>query len=406
MKLLFLSRANSIFRLSARNIWRNPRRSLLTLLAVSVGLWSSLTLASIARGVSTQMRANSLQNLTGHLKLFAPGYLQDPVIEHIFPALDLAGLKALPEVQAGASRVRVPGVIRSERDSRGVTLVGINPSEEQGLSFISTAQLRGRMLSGPDDEGIVVGEKMLQELDTELGRRVVLLAENREGKIVERGVRIVGVFDTTLEASERGFLFLGRSVAQHFLGIGSSLSEVSLQLHDIEAAPRVVEALRKEYPSLQVEDWRTLDPLVSSIAQIQQGVLSFWFLLVVSTIALGLMNTMFMAIFERVRELGMLQALGMKPGLLLLTILAESIVLLALGALLGNLLLFLTLSVLNHGIDLKNFTSGLQHVGVGSLIYPVLRRADYTLFSFLILTLGLLSALYPAWRASNAQTTK
>ena len=166
--------------LAWRNLWRHTRRTLMILFAFALGVWSMVVLAAITRGSMEQQLDRSILNLTGHVQLHAPGFRDDPVIEHQMSAPDGALTEAFAgkDVSAWANRVRAPAVIASERESAGVTLIGIEPERETGLSFIPGAVTEGRYLESAEDQGLLLGRKLAERLETGLGRRVVLMSQD------------------------------------------------------------------------------------------------------------------------------------------------------------------------------------------------------------------------------------
>ena len=118
-------------------------------------------------------------------------------------------------------------------------------------------------------------------------------------------------------------------------------------------------------------------------------------------LSFGLVNTMVMAVFERVREIGLMQALGMRPGLIVVQLLAESVYLLLIGLLLGNALAWLTIKPLESGIDISSVAQGMEMMAIGSTLYPALALQDMLLSTMVVLGLGLLAGLLPAWRATR-----
>jgi len=145
--------------LAWRNLWRYPRRTIIILFAIAIGVWSMLSLAAFMRGMMEQYVNNAIGNLVAHIQIHAPSYRDDPVIEHSMPPPTEPLLKVLNEadIKGWAARVRVPAVVSSERESIGVTLVGIDPVQEQGLSFIAHTVTEGRYLESLDDKGIILG---------------------------------------------------------------------------------------------------------------------------------------------------------------------------------------------------------------------------------------------------------
>jgi len=389
--------------LAWRNLWRYPRRTIIILFAIAIGVWSMLSLAAFMRGMMEQYVNNAIGNLVAHIQIHAPSYRDDPVIEHSMPPPTEPLLKVLNEadIKGWAARVRVPAVVSSERESMGVTLVGIDPVQEQGLSFIADTVTEGRYLENIDDKGIILGRKLVERLETRLGKRVVLMSQNESHDIAERGFRIVGVFDTKMEETETQFVFVGRQRLQKMLGMQDNISELAVLGYDRDNLETVVQKLRAAAPEQDVEDWQTLNPLVMVIVNVFEGFLLIWYIVVFIAVAFGLVNTLLMAIFERTREMGLFQALGMKPRWIVGQVLFESLFLLSMGLIIGNVMSFATLLLTAEGLDFSSYAAGYEMAGLSSLIYPVLSLSDVVISNVLIIGLGLVASFYPAWRASR-----
>lgn len=391
------------WRLALRNVLRNPRRSLLTLGAIVVGLWSSLTLSSVARGVSQGLLENTVRNLTAHIQIHDPQYLNDPSLQHSMEDSDITPiLRSLnSSTTLWSKRVRVPAVIMSERDSYPLQLIGIDPAMERQISFVGDGVSAGHELSAADDNGIVIGKKMLQLLRTELGKRIVVMSQSESGEIVDKGFKVIGVFDAELETMERAYAFTGIKTMQSMLGSPSKISEVAILLKDKEDPVTLAEELAKQYPRLSIKDWAALEPFATSIRGIQNKFLVFWFLIVVIAISVGLINTLFMALFERTREIGLMQALGMRSGMVLAQVLSESALILFGGAALANLSALFSVWYLSSGIDLSRFAAGASFVGIRELIIPQILPRDWIIGNLLVMLIGLIGSIYPAWRGTK-----
>jgi ABC-type lipoprotein release transport system permease subunit len=388
--------------LAWRNLWRHKRRTLVMLFALVLGIWSMIVMAALIRGSMEQQIQKEILNLTGHVQVHAPGYRDDPAVEHRFAVTpELASALRARGIVAAGARVRVPAVISSERESAGVVLVGIDPPAERGLSFISRAVTDGAYLSAPDDPGLLLGRKLAEQLETGLGRRVVLMSQDAGNRIADRGFRVVGIFDAEPQAMETGYVFIGLGVAQQMLGIGADVSEVAVMTPDRKGLEGIVASLRAAAPGQDVAPWTELQPLVVLMEKLHNVVLLIWFAVVFTAMAFGLVNTLLMAVFERTREFGLFQALGMPPRFILGQVLAESLILLGIALALGNLASWLSVASLKGGIDLSMFAEGLEMVGMSPVMYPALAAGDVTAANVIVVILGVLASLYPAWRASR-----
>jgi ABC-type lipoprotein release transport system permease subunit len=389
--------------LAWRNLWRHRGRTTVILFALALGIWSMVFMAALVRGSLEQQLDKAILNLTGHVQLHAPGYRDDPVIEHSMPA-PTAALRAVLEgagVSAWSPRVRVPAVVSSERESAGVTLVGIDPAREHGLSFIPGAVSAGRYLEGPDDPGILLGRKLAERLETQLGRRVVLMSQDADNQIADRGFRVVGIFDAEPEAVETGAVFAGRAVAQQMLQLGDAVSEIAVMTPERARLDALLQRLRVAAPTLDVQPWTTIEPLIVLTEKITNVILIIWYAIVFTAMSFGLVNTLLMAVYERTREFGLYQALGMPPRHILGQVLVESLILLACALALGNLGALATLAWLADGIDLSAFAEGFEMVGISAVLLPQASPGDVLLANALVFVLGLVASLYPAWRAAR-----
>jgi ABC-type lipoprotein release transport system permease subunit len=389
--------------LAWRNLWRHTRRTAVILFALALGVWSMITLAALIRGSMEQHITKEILNLTGHVQLHAPKYRDDPAVEHRLPPVtkELTSVLQRRPVSAWAARVRVPAVISSERESAGVVLVGIDPAAEKGLSFIATAITEGRYLESPDDTGLLLGRKLAQRLETEHGRRVVLMSQDVNNEITDRGFRVVGIFDADPQAMETSYVFIGRGIAQKMMKIGDDVSEIALITPDRNRLEALVARLRSHAAGLEVAPWTELQPLLVLTEKVNNVVLLIWYAVVFAAMSFGLVNTLLMAVYERTREFGLFQALGMPPRYVLGQVLVESLILLVFALIGGNLLAWASVAWLEGGIDLSAFAEGLEMVGVSPVIYPALSTIDVLAANSIVMILGVAASLYPAWRASR-----
>ena len=389
--------------LAWRNLWRNKRRTSVILFAMILGVWAMIVTAAFMRGMANQVLDDTVNNLTAHIQIHHPKYLDDPVIENSFSDNDKQLLTSLqhPDILKWASRLRVPAVISSERETRGLSLLGINPEAEAELSFLKSSITEGRYFKSQHDKGIIIGKKLAENLDTRLGKRVVVMSQDLNNEIADRGFRIIGIYDTPTENMETGFLFMTRQTAESLLNISGVSSEIAILTRSLEHIQVTLASLQQQNPELDIQAWNTLQPFVKLIKEMYTDFQYIWHLIVFLAMSFGIINTLLMTIFERTREFGLFQALGLKPRFILAQVWTEAVFMLIIALILGNIISWLTVLSTGEGIDVSAFAQGMEMAQLSNIIPFVIVSEDLFLANIIVIVLGLLTSLYPAWRASQ-----
>lgn len=391
-----------LFPFAWRNLWRNKRRTFITLAVVTMGVWSILTFNAVLRAWSDSTLTGSLKNMTGDAQIHAPGYRDNPDIQHSFPVPTGQLAKRLDSkpITAWAPRVRSPAIIQSEYKTLPVTLVGIDPQREVGVSFIADARIQGRRLKDAQDDGVLLGRHLAKRLQTRVGKRIVIMANDAQGKLRERGARVIGIYAAE-PRMEDAYLFTGLQAAQTFLHADGLLSEIALMTSSQQALPSVLHQLRRAAPQLDIADWATLQPMTKGLHDIIESFIYVWLLVMFVLIALGVVNTQLMAVYERTREFGLLQALGLRPGWVVLEVALEAVQIIGLGVVLGAVTAYLTVHAMQGGISLGALSAGANFLGIERVLYPRLDSTEFVITIAVIWGLGVLTALWPARRAAK-----
>jgi len=395
---------NAMFTLAWRNLWRNHRRTLIMLSAITVGVWAMIFMTALMRGMVDDMLLNGIRNLPGEVQIHHPDYRDDPSINNSITTPDEKLLKAfqIPQVKAWTTRVKVPAVISSERDSRGVTLLGITPESEIQLSFDADSISEGRFLKSSDDTGLVIGAKMAERLETRLGKRVVIMSQDPDNNIADRGFRVVGIYTAKLASQEEMYVYAGLETIQKLLNLGDQISEIAITGEDYRNVAQWFPVIKQAAgDNLQTLPWYEADTYLSTMMTTMDGFVFVWIVVVFLALSFGLVNTLVMAVFERTREIGLMQALGMRPNMILYQILMESFLLLSIGLLLGNIAALGTIMPLQDGIDFSSVAKGMEMMGTSSTLYPALKLDDMLLANAIVIVLGLLTSILPAWHAAS-----
>ena len=248
-----------IIQLAWRNLWRNKERSALMISAIGIAVCAMLFLVAMTRGFMLSLYESGIESLPGHIQIHHPSYLDDPVIDHSFdPEVEvLADLLRAPAIERWSARIKVPAVVSSEYESRGITLLGIDADKEpqhprHGYKLIEgdDAALR----AGGD--GIVLGQALADKLETRLGKRVVLMTQSANGGLAERGIRVTGIYHSALTATEEAEVYVSLQTAQTLLDLDSEVSEIALFVSDTSALEATQTNLKTELePNLEVLRW-------------------------------------------------------------------------------------------------------------------------------------------------------
>ena len=387
-----------LFQLSVRNILRHRRRNGMMLAAVVVAVAAVVVMNSLIRGMQQDMADAAAENLVGHVKVLAPGYRDDPGIQRNFQlASDWRPPQGVAEVAGWAMRVRVPAVIMSERGTRGIQFVGVNPHQE-GISFLSSARMAGDFLKDAADGRIIIGQALAEQLETGLGRRLVIITQGADGLNREAGFRIAGLYDADGEGMERLFVFTGVNALQKMVG-AEVFTELSVRLQQESALFALKEVMVELFTGLEVLDWRELEPQAAAMFIFADAAVLIWFFVMMGALVFGLVNTLVTSVMERIRELGMLRAVGMRPRSVVAQVVFESSLLMLIGVVVGIAFGLAGVLALGDGLDLSLWSDGVESFGMRTLLRPVPLVDDVLLIAGLSLGLGVIASLYPAWRA-------
>jgi len=394
----------TLLTLSWRNLWRNHRRTGIMLGAIAIGVWAMIFMTALMRGMVDDMLNQGIHNLPGHIQVQDPTYLDDPnVVNSIAaPGAELRNQLDQLGAAAWATRIKVPAVIASERETRGINLIGIEPAVEASISGLPALLASGRFLESDQDSGIIVGARLAERLETRLGKRVVIMSQDPDNNIRERGFRIVGIYRARLPALEEFNVYAARETLQKLLRIEGRISQLILVGDDYRDIAPLYRRLDQLLPStLQARTWYQVDSYLAAMFNMMDGFVLVWVIIIFLALSFGLVNTLVMAIFERVREIGLIQALGMRPGLIVCQILLESLLLLLIGLVIGNGLALITIKPLESGLDISVVAEGMAMMGASSILYPKLTTADLLLANSIVIVLGILTSILPAWRAAR-----
>ncbi len=391
-----------------RSMFRNPRRSMLTAGATAFGLAAYLFLYAFTDGFFEQMIENTTGQLSGHLQVSAPSFRQD-----YSPKLRMSGLTNLtdtiaqhPEVKAVTPRIIVRGMLASARKSWPVELSGVVPETERAVTTLHQQLSQGQYVNESDADGIVIGQKIADELMVAVGDKVVLTTQQASGDLASAAFSVTGIFETGSEVFDGGYAFANFEVLHQMLAFEedeASVLAVRLQSRFISQPFAKTLEHRLANGQLSVQPWEQIMPVV--VQMVDMTKIDFYLILVVVfiVVAMGVMNTMLMSVLERTREFGVMMAMGTQGTQVIRLVLYEAIVLGLIGMLLGSLLGgAISAYYAEQGIDLSGFSRSMETIpGMTDVIYPVLILEHVWLPSLLLFLCGVLVSIYPAIKAAR-----
>ncbi len=404
-----------VLRLGWRNLWRNPRRSALSIAAVAVAFGVLITLDGLREGMARQMLDNATRLSLAHVQLHEAGYLPDRSLYDTIggergtdvPAL-MAAVEALAGPSAAAPRTFGFGLLSTGPRSVGAQLAGVDPTREARVTSLLDAVTEGRGLLGAPPNAVLLGRTLADELRARLGDRIAVVTQAADGAIGNELLTVRGIFRTGLATLDRSLALLAIGDLQALLALPPSrIHEVAVRLDDPIRAADVAIALARSpaLPAgLRADSWETLAPALVEYLRLLRGWNRIMILIVGTFAAFGVLNTMLMAVFERTHEMGVLAALGLRPAQFLAMVVAETLFLAAVGLVAGLGLGALGMAYFAwHGWDLSRWAAGLTIAGV--LVDPVLRgtvtwRATPST-GLALAAITVLAALVPALRAAR-----
>ncbi len=403
-----------LVKLAWRNIWRNKRRSLLTILAVAFAVMLSIAMRGLQIGTYQLNIKNAVELFAGYLQIQKSGYQKTPSLQKSFrPDAELRQrLETLPEIAGYAPRVMGSGLISFRENSLGIAILAIDPRAEARVSTILDKVNSGRMFRSDSSAEIVVGETLLRNLSQQDGRTrarvgdtVVVLAQGFDGSLGNLKFRVVGTIKTGAPEFDRGAVLMGLRTADELLAMYGRVNLIAIRLQRLEDIPSVKTALAKYLSGseLAVLDWKEVMPELQQAIELDNigGILFLGILVMV--VAFGITNTILMSVTERFREFGVVLAIGMPQRRLVLLVLIETVLITLVGLALGNVLAAGINAYLSHYpiVFGGEFAELYQEYGFLPQMTSSMKPHIFINITLTVLIIAVFASLYPllkVWR--------
>jgi ABC-type lipoprotein release transport system permease subunit len=407
------SRAWPVFILiAARSMWRNPRRTLITAGGAAFAVFSYVFLFGYFDGFDEQAIDTATRYMTGHIQIERTGFRKNlaPEVAIDRPGDVVSMARRLAHVAGVAPRVQVQAIASSASKSEGIALIGIDPPLERTVTFIHQTVREGRALRQGDERDVVIGRKLAAKLDVRLGEKIVIMAQAADHELGTAAYRVAGIFATESASFDGGIAYVTLPAAQRLLALGNRVSTINIRLDSRSHLDEATDGIRSALKGRQygVVPWPGLIPAVDEMVRVSQAIRTIVMAIVLAVVILAIMNTVFMAIAERTRELGVMLALGTRPWAVVRMVLYETGATMALASAIGYGSGVLLVSYLSRaGLDLSVFFQNYDAIpGLTGIIYPRLIWASIMVPGVILLLGSLLASAYPAAQAARLDPVK
>jgi putative ABC transport system permease protein len=394
-------------KIAARNVLRNKRRSLITLIGIGLGLALVLIFYGFIAGTEDQFANNFIASLGGHIQINAAGYAAKARLTPMDIVLETPDALAervarISHVTQVLKRVRFGAGVSNDIDTLPTLGLAIDPTAE-GNEIIAKSIIEGTYL-GEQPREALVGKQLAQDLNLKIGSDVTIVVRTYTGSTNALAPVVKGIFYTGFPQLDN-MIVVPLTEAQKRLLLKDKITDLIVSVDNIERAESVARAIRAELgTNVEVQTWRELGQALWQLISLRRYVFNLLSIIVVVIALLGMMNTILMSVFERTREIGTMMALGVSRGEVQWLFLIESALLGSAGAALGSLIgggvtKYFSVNGISVSIGLNNVVS----IPIGQTIYSGFSWSGLLIFFGLVVLLSVLAAAYPAYLASRQE---
>lgn len=394
-------------RLAWRNIFRNLRRTLITLGAITFGLSAMIVFFGFTDGFHAQWVENTVRAYTGHIQIYRKGYRDDPQLGRSIGDLKevVRIVEGEPSLDTYTYRVEIQGLVSTAENSYGVLIRGIDPERELGITALKERVIEGEYLREDDGRGILIGYRLADRLNAEIGDKIVLMVQAADGSISADLFRLRGIFRMGAIEMDSSIVVITLKAAQRLAALDGRVTELALMVKGPSDVIPAAERLKERLIPLgyEVYTWQDLLPALKEMIDLDNVFMYIIFLIVLVVVSLGILNTMLMSIMERTREFGIMMAMGTKPHQVISMVMLEASILGLMGTILGILIGVAANEVIAiRGFDLSRWSGAMElFATLNPVVYPETDPMNVFRSSLLVLITTIVASIYPAVKAAR-----
>lgn len=393
-----------LIKIAWRNVWRSKLRSLVVIAMIFVGIWAGVFVLGFSFGLNNERARGTIDNMLSHGQVHNPEFLEeDESINYfiddaqaVFSYLDTA-----QAIRSYSARLVVNAMAATASKSTGVQVRGIDKDMEASVTNMYTKMVDGSYLEGSKKNGVIIGEKLAEDLKVGLKSKVVFTFQDVNNEIVSARFKVVGIFKSISSTYDGHTVFASIADVQRLISSADDkYHEIAYMLHDAEASKVTAAQMQKHFAQSKIRAWQEVSPELGYADEMMASMLYIIISIILLAMAFGILNTMLMAVLERQNELGMLLSVGMNKLKVFLMIMYETIFLALIGGPLGIGLGYLTIVYFgNVGIDMSMYADGLESLGMAPVVYTELDFHYIINITGMVIFAAFISAIVPGYRA-------
>lgn len=396
-----------IIRMAWRNLWRNPRRTVVTLTAMTLALLVMILYTSMIEGFLRDLEKDIVEVEVGDIQVYGEGYREAPSLYTTIEQSD-ALVERLEERGYRVSARRLGGgLVASGKASAGAQLLGIDIERDREVSRVSSEVAVGEWIDDSDPSGVVLGRRLAKTIDVALGDELIVLSQAADGSMANDLYSVRGILGMVSEATDRAGMFMTRAAFEELFAFDEGAHQMILRKPDHLTAEAALEEVRGLVGAVsrgtEAKSWRELLPTMATMVDSVRGGILMIFVIIYLAIAILILNATLMAVFERLKELGVLKAIGMQPGRVLQLMVTEAGLQAACAIAVGVLLSIPGLALLTRkGIDVGALGgASIAGMTMDTVWYAAVTPLTFTGPVGILLVLVFLAVLYPGIKAAR-----
>ncbi|CAK8725107.1 ABC-type transport system, involved in lipoprotein release, permease component [Candidatus Electrothrix laxa] len=387
-----------IIKIARASLARRGLRSLLVVMMIAVSLWGLLLIEGVYEGMIEQMINNAIRSDSGHLSLFAKDYRSDPDLArqvHAVPAIKTV-LEQDTRVRSFAERIKQDGLAATAHASRGAAIIGMDLEKEEQHGRLAEYLQKGEFSFGKKGKGIILGFKLADTLRVRIGSKIILSAQDMHAEVASAAFRVTGILKTNNMGLDERAVFIDLNKMRKMLIVPEGVSQIAVIVHEQDQLAQVQADVQKRFPDLDILRWDELYPALMQSKVIMDGFNMVISGMIFCVAALGIFGVILVSVLERIREFGIMLAIGTRFSLIRNIILAESFFLGLIGFVFGSLIGGANLYYFKiYGLDLSAFSDAFDEFGMDAITYAVIRPSYFFTAFAAVLLATFFSVLIP-----------